>query len=97
MKIIIIGRTINLLNSARELQNLGHSIVGVITSKSSAEDKVNENHFSQFATEMGIPFLSKPKIDISLIKDVFKGVRAEIAISINYTSIIPQNVIEFFL
>ena len=43
MKIIIIGRTINLLNSARELQNLGHSIVGVITSKSSAEDKVNEN------------------------------------------------------
>tara|TARA_B000000557_G_C20801081_1_gene455577 strand:- start:813 stop:1748 length:936 start_codon:yes stop_codon:yes gene_type:complete len=96
MKIIIIGRTINLLNSARELQNLGHSIVGVITSKSSAEDKVNENHFSQFATEMGIPFLCKPKIDISLIKDVFKGVRAEIAISINYTSIIPQNVIEFF-
>tara|TARA_B100000941_G_C28458868_1_gene529521 strand:+ start:100 stop:1047 length:948 start_codon:yes stop_codon:yes gene_type:complete len=96
MKIIIIGRTVNLLNSAKKLENLGHSIVGVITSKSSPEDKVDENHFSKYATEMGIPFLCKSKIDIFIIRKVFKDVKAEIAISINFTSIIPQNVVEYF-
>ncbi len=96
MRIIIIGRTANLLNSARKLENLGHSIVGVITSKSSSEDKVDENDFSKYASEMGIPFLCKSKIDISSIRKVFEGVNAEIAVSINFTSIIPQNVIKFF-
>ena len=96
MKVIIIGRTKVLLDSAKLLHQKGHEIVGIITSKAAPEYKVNEVDFENYAKELNVPFLHDPKIGIKTLEEKFGNTKTDIAISINYSGIIPSKVINFF-
>ena len=96
MKVIIIGRTKVLLDSAKLLHQKGHEIVGIITSKAAPEYKVNEVDFENYAKELNVPFLHDPKIRIKTLDEKFGNTKPDIAISINYSGIIPSKVIDFF-
>lgn len=96
MRIIIIGRTKILLDSAKLLQQNGHQIVGVITSKAAPEYQVNENDFSSYANELNIPFLHDPKINLKSLQNYFGNAVPDIAISMNYSGIISNSVVDFF-
>ena len=96
MRIIIIGRTKVLLDSAKLLQQNGHQIVGIITSKAASEYQVNENDFSSYANELNIPFLHDPKINLKSLQNYFGNTVPDIAISMNYSGIISKSVVDFF-
>lgn len=96
MKIMIIGRTYNLLNTAKYLSSKGHEITGVITSKAAPDYKVDEKDYELFAKSNEIPFRHTPNLKIEDLKRDFSMNRAEIAVSINYTGIISQDIIDFF-
>jgi methionyl-tRNA formyltransferase len=96
MRVLIIGRTNFLLDSAKLLNQNGHKIVGVITSKAAHEYKVNEVDFENYAKELNVPFLHDPKISIKTLEEKFGNTKPDIAISINYSGIIPSEVIDFF-
>ena len=96
MRIILIGRTKVLLDTAQLLERHGHKIVGVITSKSAPEYKVTEKEFKSFSDIKKIPFIHDAKINYKKISEKFSKVDADIGISINYNGIIPTEVISFF-
>ena len=96
MRIVLIGRTKILLDSLAVFNSNGHEVVGIITSKASEEYKVDENDFSDIAEQLNIPFLHHPKIDLASMKKYFSDVNADIGVSINYSGIISQAVIDFF-
>ena len=71
MRIILIGRTRNLLNTARLLIINGHKVVGVITSKASKEYKINQT-ILKTANELKIPFMEDAKINENSTKNLKK-------------------------
>jgi methionyl-tRNA formyltransferase len=94
MKIAIIGRTEILYEAAYKLQEAGHEIACILTAKEAPEYKRTADDFEAMADLLGIPFAQGG----SIIRHVefLRGVRAEIAVSINYTGVIPQEVIDLF-
>jgi methionyl-tRNA formyltransferase len=96
MKIILIGRTKVLLDSAKLLDLKGYQIVGIITSKASPDYKVKEVDFRNYAKKLNVPFLHDPKINTKTLQDHFGKTKPDIAISINYSGIISLDVINFF-
>lgn len=93
---MLIGRTKHLIDTATLLSQNGHEIVGVITSKSSPEYKVNESDFRSFSEKLNIPFLHSPKVSLKNLKEKFGKTNPDIAVSINYSGIISSEVIDFF-
>jgi methionyl-tRNA formyltransferase len=96
MRIILIGRTRNLLNTAKLLIINGHKVVGVITSKAPKEYKINQTDFKNFANELKIPFLESAKINENNFFKTFKKNTPEIGVSVNYSSIISSKIVNFF-
>ena len=94
MKIAIIGRTEILYDTAIYLKEAGHDICCIITAKEAPEYTRTVEDFRRMAKLFNIPFASGPKIikDIDLLRDS----DAEIGVSINYTGLIPQSVIDIF-
>lgn len=96
MKIGIIGRSEWTYTSMQALENAGHQVVFVVTSKEAKEYKVNKEDFKAFADTRGIPFLHDAKITKNKIVDIAGEDRPDICISVNYNGIISQDVIECF-
>ena len=94
MKIALIGRTEILYETARYLINNGHSVVIIITALEAPEYTKTSEDFASLADELGITFLCGQKIE------KFKGklidAKAEVGVSMNYTGIIPQSIIDIF-
>ena len=96
MKVMLIGRTKNLIETAKLLDENGHEIVGVITSKAALEYDVNESDFRSFSEKLNIPFLHSPNVNLKDLKVIFGKTNPDIAVSINYSGIISAEVIDFF-
>jgi UDP-4-amino-4-deoxy-L-arabinose formyltransferase/UDP-glucuronic acid dehydrogenase (UDP-4-keto-hexauronic acid decarboxylating) len=96
MKIIIIGRTKALIDSANLLIENGHEIVGIITSRAAPDYQINEIDFKNYAKELNIPFIHHPKIKLEILLNYFEKINPDIAISINYSGIIIKDVVDFF-
>jgi len=96
MRVFIIGRTKILLDTLKLLNEKGHQIVGIITAKAAPEYQANEVDFENFARYLKTPFLHAPKINVKTLKEKFGNTKPDIAISINYSGIIPSEVINFF-
>lgn len=94
MRIAIIGRTEVLYDTAVMLDEAGHEIVCVLTAKEAPEYKRDAEDFKNLANKLNAPFARGAQIDkhFKLLKDV----KADIAVSINYSGIIPQKIIELF-
>ena len=94
MKIAIIGRSEVLYDTALELMNMGHEIVCILTAKEAPEYTRTAQDYRELAQKWGIPFSQGPKI--SEQKEFLSGTLADIAVSINYTGVVPQSVIDLF-
>ena len=94
MRIAIIGRTEVLYETSVKLRGAGHDIVGILTSKEAPEYTRKASDFRKLAALWNIPFVQDVKIANHI--NFFKELRADIALSVNYTSIIPQSIIDIF-
>lgn len=97
MRIAIIGRTEILLKCAENILRRGHTIPLIITSKEAIEYKVTSKDFELLAKRIGAKYIYTPKINETEVLKEIKFIEAiDIAVSINYTGVISQEVIDLF-
>lgn len=94
MKIAIIGRTEVLYNTAIDLKKKGYEISCILTSKAAPEYSRTENDFKILAEMWGIPFEQGANIEKHI--DFLRKTNSDLAVSINYSGVIPQSVIDLF-
>lgn len=94
MRISIIGRTELLYDTAMQLYGAGHQIVCILTAKEAPEYTRTAADFRALADTWKIPFAQGGRI--SEHADFLRAAQADIAVSINYTGVVPQSVIDLF-
>ncbi len=94
MKVLIIGRSEYLYDTAIALSN-DHVICGIVTAKASPEFDKNENDFRKLAKKLGSRFIFKNKIDNKIL-GVIDALKPDIAISINWVSILNKEMTDRF-
>lgn len=94
LKIAIIGRTEILYDSALLLRRAGFDVVCLLTAAEAPEYGRTAAAFKALAQEWHIPFAQGPKITDHI--EFLQSSTADIAVSINYTGVIPQSVIDIF-
>lgn len=94
MKIAIIGRTEILYETIELLIKNGYKIPLIITSKEAPEYTKKSSDFENIAKSIGAKFIYTNKLDYHM-EDI-KNIKADIAVSVNYSSIISQTVIDLF-
>lgn len=99
MRIAIIGRTEILYETTLRLRGRGHEVVLIITAKEAPEYTKTSADFRALAETWGIPFFHAPRID-EIDEEAFEAIRdmlqVDIGISLNYTGVIPQTLIDLF-
>ena len=96
MRIAIIGRTETLYETALHLRERGHEIVLIITAKEAPEYSRTSADFRALAETWGVQFLHTPRIDKKVIEAIHEIREIDIGISLNYTGISPQAMIDLF-
>jgi methionyl-tRNA formyltransferase len=97
MRVAIIGRTEILYECAQEILKRGHCIPLIVTSKEAPEYKITSKDFENLAEQIGAKFIYTPKINEEKIIEEIKNLDAiDIAVSINYTGVMSQDVINLF-
>lgn len=94
MKIVIIGRTSMLINTAKLLLENGFEIAGVVTSPAAPEYTVDESDYERFAKELGAYYACTTKIND--ISSELKNLKCDIGVSMNYSSTISKEVVDCF-
>lgn len=94
MRIALIGRTEILYETAQALIGYGHSIVIIITAKEAPEYSKTSSDFALLAKKLKIPFASSHNIEC--FRNDLIETKPEIGISMNYTGIISQSIIDLF-
>ena len=94
MKVAIIGRTEVLYDAVVLLKNNGHEIRSILTAKEAPEYSRTANDFKGLAEELNVPFAQGAKIIDHM--EFLDSSGAEIGVSVNYPSIIPQSLIDLF-
>lgn len=98
MDIAIIGRTETLFNTINRILEIeDYNIKLIVTAKEAPEYKKTSEDYKNIATKLNIPFINtsliSKKTNVEIIK---KHLPIDIAISMNYTNIISQEVIDLF-
>lgn len=97
MRVAIIGRTEWLYETAKLLIEAGHEIKLVVTSKEMPEYKVTAEDYRILAKRVNCPFIYTPRINEFEIISQIKAIgEIDIAISINYSGVIGDDVINLF-
>lgn len=94
MKIAIIGRTEILYDTALFLKESGHEIVYILTSEEAVEYKRTANDFKMLAESLSVPFALGS--DITKFSYELSESYPDIGISMNFTGILPQSIIDIF-
>lgn len=94
MKILAIGRSEYLLKAIERI-SIEHRIVGIVTGPSTAESIAKEHDFAALATKLECGFRFAKSIDAELLKFCRKSM-ADVAVSVNWMSIIDEEFIESF-
>lgn len=94
MRIAIIGRTELLYDTALQLHSAGHQIACIITAIEAPEYTRTAAEFQKLANTWQIPFAQGGRI--AKHASFLRAAQAEIAVSINYTGVVPQSVIDLF-
>ncbi|PIE65034.1 MAG: formyl transferase [Desulfobacterales bacterium] len=95
MKIALIGRTETLFRTAQILVEQGHELTAVITAKAAPEYTKSSEDFKLLSQEFSVPFMHTAKI-IDAVAMLQSIPSVDIGISMNYTGVIPQEVIDIF-
>jgi len=97
MKIAIIGRGEILFKVMERIHEEGFEIPLVVTSKEAPEYTKTSSDFKMFAEKIGSNFIHNPKINVKDLKKFCNESNSfDLAVSINYTGIITQDVIDLF-
>ncbi len=96
MRVAVLGRTKMLFNTIKLLEEAGHEIVLIGTCKESPEYDITAADFKEEAQKREIPFFNTGKINSSEIVELIKGVHAELAVSMNWLTLIGEEVISCF-
>jgi len=94
MRVAIIGRTEILYDTAHRLRADGHEITCVLSAKEAPEYARTLADFEALAAEWGIPFAHGARIADH--ESFLRRSCADIGVSINFTGIVPQQVIDLF-
>jgi methionyl-tRNA formyltransferase len=94
MKIAVIGRSELLFETVELLRQAGHDIVCVITAKAAPEYKKTESDFECLAKELGVPFAITSTIKSQY--DLLVKTEPQIAVSVNYSGVIPKVITDLF-
>ncbi|MBD62543.1 MAG: formyl transferase [Gammaproteobacteria bacterium] len=94
MKVAIIGRTEILYETAIRLHNNGYKVACILTAKEAPEYTRTAADFKKLAQSWDIPFAQGGKIKNS--EEFLRNSYADIGVSMNYTGIIPQTIIDIF-
>lgn len=94
MRVAIVGRTEILYDTAVALKQAGHEVVCILTAKEAPEYTRNADDFEKLAAEWRIPFAKGARILDHY--DFLRSAKAEVGVSVNYSGVIPQAVIELF-
>lgn len=96
MRVAVIGRTSILYKSALSLLEQGHEIVLIGTCKESPEYKIKASDYIALAQKLNIPYFNTPRINSEEVISLLKKAKPDIAISMNWLTIIGEKVIECF-
>lgn len=96
MRIAALGRTRMLINSIRRLNQTGYDVVLIGTCKASPEYGVGPEDFMSLAEELGAEYFNNVCINSSEVIEILKNARADIAISINWLTLIGKEAIASF-
>lgn len=94
MKIAIIGRTEILYDTVRMLVSCGHTITCIVTAKETPEYKKTSADFNSLAIELGVPFSCTSLIESQY--ELLKETCSDVAVSVNYSGIIPSSITSLF-
>ncbi|MBD3843562.1 MAG: formyl transferase [Campylobacterales bacterium] len=94
MKVAMIGRTEILYETVELFLKNGYEIPLIITSKEAPEYTKTSKDFEELANKIDAKYIYTNKLDEC--RDEIKKLNCEIAVSLNYSSIISQNVIDLF-
>lgn len=94
MRIVALGRTQWLYDTITLLAKAGNDIVAVITAPAAPEYTRREDDFEELADTLKAKFLLCRRLDISVVKDMFS--EADLGITVNWVSIINEEIINLF-
>jgi methionyl-tRNA formyltransferase len=96
MRIAALGRTGMLLEAIKKVAADGHRIVLVGTNEEAPEYGVTVNDFAQLAGELGAIFFNRKDINSPDVIDVLKKAKAELAISVNWPTLLGKEALDCF-
>lgn len=97
LSVAIIGRSEWMYETMIKLFDAGVKINYIITAKESPEFKYSSEDFKEFAFKNKIGFLHKPSITVDDILQLEKKYgKADIGVSVNYSGVIPEPVVNSF-
>ncbi|WP_147822476.1 methionyl-tRNA formyltransferase [Salidesulfovibrio onnuriiensis] len=96
MNIVAIGRTRNLYDAILALKEKGHNITAIITSKAAPEYDINEHDFCDLAEKIGCEFQDLSHKEQILYETLSSMKEADMAISVNWVSVITTKIINRF-
>lgn len=97
MKIVILGRGDLLYKVASYFSTIDEFlIVGIYTAKAAPEYKYTESHFEELANRLGCRFHCASKINREGLLNFLQHETADIALSINFPTLVPEDVISQF-
>ncbi len=95
MRIALIGRSELLYDTALLLKNSGYDIPLIITAKEAPEYTKTAKDFESLAKEWHCEFVQTPRI-LEALENIQKHTDIDVAVSVNYSGIIPQEIIDQF-
>lgn len=96
MKVAVLGRTRMLYETIDCMIAQGHQVVLIGTCKAAPEYDVTEVDFEMKAKSLGVPFFCDSRINSSEIQAIIAESGADIAVSVNWLTIINEQVIALF-
>ncbi len=96
MRVAILGRTRMLFDTIKNVIDKGHEIVVIGTCKAAPEYDITETDFEMEANRLGVPFFCNSKINSEEVLDILKSAHADVAISVNWLTLIKEEVIGCF-
>lgn len=96
MKVAVLGRTHWLYKSIAAVASNGHQIVLIGTCPAAPEYLKDESDFAALAGSLQVPYFCNPAINSDEIVKLIRNCGADVAISINWLTLIGQKVIDLF-
>jgi methionyl-tRNA formyltransferase len=94
MRVAIIGRTEILYDTAEFLRAAGHTITCILTAKEAPEYTKTPVDFERLASTLRVPFVNSARIESQ--SRMLRESKSDVAVSINYSGIIPKSITDLF-